>query len=366
MTFQGKTTKYTKIRKLAEGTFGKVYLVEDTFGNKFALKKFKMPDDEVPENYEVETRFGQRIQNEFGEKCATHVVCVHDYGSIPTYFIVYELMDGDLSQYHFKNAEEIVRAYKDCLVGLTQIHKAQLAHNDIKPHNILYKEVNGKIIFKIGDLGALCSSDEIIGFRRPCHAFGTPLFSAPEVNSQFWDRLNYKILQKSDVFALAVSFYYIAYMYLQNYEVLSDHEKMEKLDDERYPYNVNAYLEEVNKIYNKMKARALKQSDFYPAAFVHEGGKRIDKRYFEILDKIINATMVVKIQNRPTSFEALKMIDEILPQRKFRSPQRRSSNKSVRRRSPNKSPQRRSPNKSISVRRKNSLSPLYRFGTFTT
>ena len=96
------------------------------------------------------------------------------------------------------------RAIVHCLKGLVFLHEtAELAHNDIKPSNLLFFS-NGGV--KIGDLGLCTKLDD-------CRTFGTLGYVAPEIyDDMFEDNSavgSYATLGKSDVFGLGVSLFFI-------------------------------------------------------------------------------------------------------------------------------------------------------------
>lgn len=277
MIFYGKEGNYYKIKLLGEGTYGKVYLVEDKNKKKFALKSFFG----LSNDYDIEYHFGELLRLA-DNTCPRHVVCLYDKNvSSKDDFLVYELMEGDVSDYHF-NIDTILKFMEDSLKGLRWIHTKKLAHNDIKPANILYKEVNGKPVFKIGDLGGLCSSPDLQGFKKECNNFATPFFGAPEVLLRWQEEVNYKDAQKSDIFSLGVTFYY-----LMNKMILGGEETNYK---DFLPYkNLDRFYNEIlSKIYhnNTPVSFSWTQNDILKAEFK---GKEQEK--YNLANKIINFMM---------------------------------------------------------------------------
>lgn len=74
-------------------------------------------------------------------------------------------MDGNLIDYYTRHLtiDNLYEGYKSCCEFLVDLHSLDLFHNDIKPENILYKNIDGKVIFKIGDYGFLSSYDKVEG-----------------------------------------------------------------------------------------------------------------------------------------------------------------------------------------------------------
>jgi len=69
--------------------------------------------------------------------------------SVP--YLVFEIADGDLkSHMAISDLAWKLKSFHDALLGVSQLHKVKIAHQDIKPSNIL---VFGKNVSKISDLG---------------------------------------------------------------------------------------------------------------------------------------------------------------------------------------------------------------------
>lgn len=72
---------------------------------------------------------------------------------IPVPYLVFEVADGSLKNVEALKNPDIVwrlRSFHGCLVGLSQLHSKKIAHQDIKPSNIL---IFGGNVSKISDLG---------------------------------------------------------------------------------------------------------------------------------------------------------------------------------------------------------------------
>ncbi|MCK4359097.1 MAG: protein kinase family protein [Candidatus Cloacimonetes bacterium] len=73
---------------------------------------------------------------------------------IPVPYLVFEIAQGNLKSYQAVNNPALgwkLKSFHDALVGLSQLHRAKIVHQDIKPSNIL---IFGKNISKISDLGS--------------------------------------------------------------------------------------------------------------------------------------------------------------------------------------------------------------------
>jgi serine/threonine protein kinase len=75
-------------------------------------------------------------------------------------YLIFEMSDGDVRS-HMNFSKDVEIAWKlhslhNVAVGLKQLHGIQIAHQDLKPSNVLLYE--GGILSKVGDLGrSLCS-----------------------------------------------------------------------------------------------------------------------------------------------------------------------------------------------------------------
>lgn len=107
-------------------------------------------------------------------------VLVEGFPVPDVYYIIYELADGD-SRHALSTLEQGVTAWKlrtlhDVAVGLRQLHAAEVAHQDVKPSNVMCFELGGS---KIGDLGQASRRDR----PRPlddCAMPGDPVYAPPE------------------------------------------------------------------------------------------------------------------------------------------------------------------------------------------
>ena len=78
---------------------------------------------------------------------------------IPVPYLVFEMAEGNLPKYQelkHPNLTWKLKSFHGALVGLSQLHKAQIAHQDLKPSNIL---IFGNEVSKIGDLGCATQLD---------------------------------------------------------------------------------------------------------------------------------------------------------------------------------------------------------------
>ncbi|XP_068682091.1 calcium/calmodulin-dependent protein kinase type II subunit alpha-like [Montipora foliosa] len=172
---------------LGEGSFAQVYkCVETKSQTVFALKEFDTRHKKFDENLvEQEIVVWSDV---------IHENIVRLYASFTTgaymYFVLEYVEGGSLfnhmlqrQKYSEKDAANIVKQVLDALVYL---HKMRIVHRDVKPDNILLKNVphpgnesNKRLVVKLCDFGfafQLPRGTEVIC----CPARGAPMFLAPE------------------------------------------------------------------------------------------------------------------------------------------------------------------------------------------
>ena len=146
--------KYQTKKKLGEGGFGIVYLVEKN-NKQYALKKIRIALNEA-EKEEYNKKF--KILKKLG--CEFIIQYYETYNENNCLNIVMEFAgEKNLKQLiaNYKNRDELIKEniisdiIAQLCLGLKEIHKNRLIHRDLTPDNIFINENNNKI--KIGDFG---------------------------------------------------------------------------------------------------------------------------------------------------------------------------------------------------------------------
>ncbi len=143
-----------KLKRLGEGTYGKIYKVQYK-GVEYAMKKPKLDRDEgIPVTVLREIT----ILLSLNQRNIIKPMYVNSTGTF-----IMELMDMDLKKYIDKyiNKDETTvdlpafqyRCAKDLLNGLKYMHDNGVTNRDIKPQNILVKGVWPKLMIKYCDFG---------------------------------------------------------------------------------------------------------------------------------------------------------------------------------------------------------------------
>ncbi len=169
---------YCIVLPIARGGMGTVYEVEDSFGDRYAMK---VPDNRLLEDVEFATRFRREV--EIGKQLRhPHIIRIFDYNlgeSGPRPYIVLEMVRGpslkDLMALERPMAiERAVHLLLEVLDALEYGHQHGVIHRDVKPGNVLVTP-GGQC--KLADYGiARVQSAQTV----TQHAIGTPMYMAPE------------------------------------------------------------------------------------------------------------------------------------------------------------------------------------------
>lgn len=139
--------------------------------------------DTILDRFEEEARATSAIS-----RLSRHVVSVSDYGKhegIP--YLVMEHLEGESLEAHMVRAktlapERVLEILEQICLGVTQAHKVNLIHRDLKPGNVfICKDERGGLLVKVLDFGLVRSTTE--GDKRLTRrgiAVGTPNYMSPE------------------------------------------------------------------------------------------------------------------------------------------------------------------------------------------
>ncbi len=189
-------------RILGEGSFGKVYAVQDSYGTLMALKLLKLW--EVPS--EIRESLVMRFDMEFqtGRIDSNYLVHSLSHGMIGgnPYIVMEYCPNGDLLSLATNSNVDFPKAATHILYGLKALHGRGKVHRDLKPENVLVKK-NGDFAltdFGIsGDRNKRMTERNILG--KPKQIFGTYAYMPPE---QLKPNKDATVLPTTDIFSFGV------------------------------------------------------------------------------------------------------------------------------------------------------------------
>jgi eukaryotic-like serine/threonine-protein kinase len=135
--------------------------------------------------------FEQNILNKCKDKKMSKVVVPQDAGEITVpnfapplntvYYVIFEKAEGTLRDQHLEVPEQnwlaVFRALHHVALGIEQLHNAEMAHQDIKPSNVL---AFSQEQFKVSDLGRVVDRQGISPFSST-HFPGDPAYKPIEM-----------------------------------------------------------------------------------------------------------------------------------------------------------------------------------------
>lgn len=197
--------KFQVMKILGEGSFGKVYAVQDLHGELLALKLLKLW--EVPS--EIRESLVVRFDMEFetGRINSNYLVHSLSHGLVAgnPYIVMEYCPNGDLLSLSNSRTIDYSKAATHILYGLKALHGRGKVHRDLKPENVLIKR-NGDFAltdFGIsGDRNKRMTERNILG--KPKQIFGTYAYMPPE---QLKPNKDATVLPTTDIFSFGVMMY---------------------------------------------------------------------------------------------------------------------------------------------------------------
>jgi len=172
---------YTKIDKLGQGGFGKVFHVQDTDGKDLALKEFALHPSMDSIKDLAKKRF---IKEAIYQKELQHpnVVEIYDINSsvVPPYYTMpladasmqKDITDGVLDSSNY------LKCIYDIMAGLEEMHLYNMYHRDLKPANVLRFDKK----YAICDFGLMSlNKTGITTLTTTGTAKSSDLYTAPEI-----------------------------------------------------------------------------------------------------------------------------------------------------------------------------------------
>jgi HEAT repeat protein/tRNA A-37 threonylcarbamoyl transferase component Bud32 len=194
--------RYRVIRRVGQGGFSTVFLVDDTMVHEDVILKLLNPqvalDNNMIKRFVHELRYARKVTHE-------NVIRIHDFLSLgksyaismeyfPSHNLADELQGG--KPLALKRGLKIIW---DVCRGVGAAHQADVVHRDLKPPNIL---IDDQGTVKIVDFGVAAVTNDIsTRLTRVGTLLGTPTYMAPEqVRSRAIDA-------RTDIYSIGVMMY---------------------------------------------------------------------------------------------------------------------------------------------------------------
>jgi HEAT repeat protein len=196
--------RYNVIRKIGEGAFGVVWLVDDIVVNDQLILKFLNPhvaaDQNMIERFTHELRYARKITHENIIRIYDLVAIGQSYAISMEYFPSHSLAD-ELRKNKGKsfNILRSINLISSICQGMAPAQMVGVVHRDLKPANIL---INDDDLVKIVDFGLAAAARRIDSrLTKSGILVGTPTYMAPEqVRAQTID-------SRTDIYTLGIIMY---------------------------------------------------------------------------------------------------------------------------------------------------------------
>ena len=196
-------SKYVKIDKVGEGTYGVVYKCQNKYTKAFvALKKIRLEneDEGIPSTAIREISILKQMHHQ------NIIKLIEIINGDKKLYLVFEYMDHDLKKYLDLNGgplpPKLVKSYLyQIAAAIRYCHAKRILHRDLKPQNLL---IDNQGIIKLADFGL-------------ARAFGVPIKTLTHEVLTLWYRAPEILLgQKEystpvDIWSLGLIFYEMAH-----------------------------------------------------------------------------------------------------------------------------------------------------------
>ena len=255
---------YKIITQLGQGTFGKIYLVQDKNNELFSMKKIILSEELDVQSVINEYIMCQKLKHSNVVK----ILGIYSNKLDKTTYVVYVLMEVGLTdwekeirKYNDKNLEytekELIEIIKQLSSVLSFLQKNNISHRDIKPQNILVFKNN---IYKVADFGEAKQIDKFSKNLINYSLRGTELYMSPLLfNGLRTGQIDIKHnLFKSDVYSLGLCILYASvtnnkplYEIRKYVDMIGVKKYLEKLLKGRYSQKFISLLNSMLEIHEK-------------------------------------------------------------------------------------------------------------------
>ena len=213
---------YKIIRQIGQGTFGKIYQVEDNNKQKFAMKKILASSLSEINSLKNELDMLSSLSH---SKLNLINIYGKEYKQLDkTTFVLYVLMDLadrdwekeiELRRYknNFYSENELLKILKELVYTFSELQRKNISHRDIKPQNVLVLPDKSFRIADFGEAKELLSKGLTNTIQQTIR--GTELYMSPILFKALNDGNNDTMYiehntYKSDVYSLGLCFLFAA------------------------------------------------------------------------------------------------------------------------------------------------------------
>ena len=251
---------YKIIKKIGQGSFGQIYLIEDKYQNKYAMKKIIVTSEKdikkIEKEYQILIDLNLNAQNDKD----LNLVKIYGFSSKkldPTTYVIYVLMELAITDWEneilkrqktkkYYTEKELMTILSSLINTFADLQKQNISHRDIKPQNILIFKDNK---YKLADFGEAKELYKDIAPTNKQTLRGTELYMAPAL---FYALRSKKVIKyinhnpyKSDVFSFGLCSLFAATLCFESiYDIrelknnVSIHVILEKYLRKHYSYDV--------------------------------------------------------------------------------------------------------------------------------
>ena len=251
---------YKIIKKIGQGSFGQIYLIEDKYQNKFAMKKIIVTSEKdikkIEKEYQILIDLNSNAQNDKN----LNLVKIYGFSSKkldPTTHVIYVLMELAITDWEneilkrqktrkYYTEKELMTILSSLINTFADLQRQNISHRDIKPQNILIFKDNK---YKLADFGEAKELYKDIAPTNKQTLRGTELYMAPAL---FYALRSKKVIKyinhnpyKSDVFSFGLCSLFAATLCFESiYDIrelknnVSIHVILERYLRKHYSYDV--------------------------------------------------------------------------------------------------------------------------------
>ena len=251
---------YKIIKKIGQGSFGQIFLIEDKYQNKYAMKKIIVMSEKdikkIEKEYQILIDLNSNAQNDKN----LNLVKIYGFSSKqldPTTYVIYVLMELAITDWEneiltrqktgkYYTEKELMTILSSLINTFADLQKQNINYRDIKHQNILIFKDNK---YKLADFGEAKELYKDIAPTNKQTLRGTELYMAPALFHALRSKKVIKCINhnpyKSDVFSFGLCSLFAATLCFESiYDIrelnnnVSIHVILEKYLRKNYSFDV--------------------------------------------------------------------------------------------------------------------------------